>query len=543
MKGIDSYRLVRGWLFLLLIAFLGWTSVVLAGNSRWQREEVDWRVTGGGRIKAVRYPKDKAPKMSAGEKGRQPKRFRKRELGPEELSRLAPLAHKFSAEESNIPVFASVIDSPPVDGFVPWIVVAITDERSDELEFDAIPTSSVIGDYLTSNPETDYAIGIFDTGASAHVMGNAAAVQAGLFSADLITSNIIEISGVTGSVEAWVSQPLGLFVDGLGALDSSGQLIDTSGMVGETNVSIAVGQGGSPDLPTAIGSPLSVYFTASFRNDQEVTIVRDGNEFTSPDIRLYEQDDPCIPEYFNIIPLELRPLGGYSVQYIPSLDDIFEFPPASPSTIIGNLSQSVFFVHSVDLVEGDNSAIDKDRFMFDTGAQITVIGSRVAARLALDIYEPEFEVEIQGVTGDTIMAPGFYIDSLEIPALGEWLSFTDVPVILLDVYSPEGGTADGIIGMNLFVNFNFVLRGGGMFLQDDPTVEFELIGIIGDIVPEDGDGEVNFLDLAEFADHWLETQTSPNWNPQCDMSPQSFPDGKVDFSDYAVLAQNWSGSD
>ncbi len=543
MKGTDSYRLVRGWLFLLLIAFLGWTSVVLAGNSRWQREEVDWRMTGGERIKAVRYPKDKAPKMSAGKRGRRPQRFRKRALGPEELSRLAPLAQKFSAEEGNIPVFASVIDSPPVDGFVPWIVVAITDERSDELEFDAIPTSSVVGNYLTANPETDYAIGIFDTGASAHVMGHAAAVQAGLFSADLITSNIIDISGVTGSVEAWVSQPLGLFIDGLGALDSSGQLLDTSGMVGETNVAIAVGQGGSPDLPTAIGSPLSVYFTASFRNDQEVTVVRDGDEFTSPDIRLYEQDDPCIPEYSNIMPLELRPLGGYSVQYIPSLGDIFEFPPASPSVIIGNLSQSIFFVHSVDLVEGNNSAIDKDRFMFDTGAQITVIGSRIAARLALDIYEPEFEVEIQGVTGDTIMAPGFYIDSIEIPALGEWLSFTDVPVVLLDVYSPEGGTVDGIIGMNLFVNFNFVLRGGGMFLQDDPTVEFELISIIGDIAPEGGDGEVNFLDLAEFANHWLETQSSPNWNPQCDMSPQPVPDGKVDFSDYAVLTQHWSGSD
>jgi len=97
--------------------------------------------------------------------------------------------------------------------------------------------------------------------------------------------------------------------------------------------------------------------------------------------------------------------------------------------------------------------------------------------------------------------------------------------------------------MNLFVNFNFVLRGGGMFLQDDPTVEFELISIIGDIAPEGGDGKVNFLDLAEFANHWLETQSSPNWNPQCDMSPQPVPDGKVDFSDYAVLTQHWSGSD
>jgi hypothetical protein len=94
--------------------------------------------------------------------------------------------------------------------------------------------------------------------------------------------------------------------------------------------------------------------------------------------------------------------------------------------------------------------------------------------------------------------------------------------------------------MNLFVDYNFVFRGGGMFLQDDPTVEFELIGIVGDIAPEGGDRMVNLLDLAEFADHWLELSTSPNWNPQCDMFPQSAPDGRIDFFDFTVLAQHWA---
>jgi len=540
MKCFDLYRLVRGCLLLLLISFVGWASVVQAGQADWQRQQVNWHITGGGRIKAIYYPKNKAPAMLAGRKGRWPKKFRRQALGPEAVFRLAPLAQKFTTEKFTTPIFASVIDSPPIDGFVPWVVVAITDERSDELELDAIPRASVVGNYLTANPESDYAIGIFDTGASAHVIGNAAAIQAGLFSADLITSNTCTIFGVTGSVDAWVSQPIGLFIDGLGAVEPSGLLLDTTGMVGETNVSIAVGQGGSPDLPTAIGSPMSVYFTASFRNDQQVTVIHDGDEFSGPDIRLYESDDPCIPDYSNIIPLELRPLGALSVQYIPSLEGMFEFPPASPSVIIGNLSQSIFFVHSVDLTDGDKSTIDKDRFIFDTGAQITVVGSRVAARLALKPYEPEFEVEIQGITGDIIMAPGFYIDSIQIPALGEWLSFTDIPVVLLDVFSPEGGTADGVIGMNLFVNYNFVFRGGGLFLQDDPTVEFELIGIVGDIAPEDGDRMVNLLDLAEFADHWLELSTSPNWNPQCDMFPQSAPDGRIDFFDFAVLAQHWA---
>jgi predicted aspartyl protease len=119
--------------------------------------------------------------------------------------------------------------------------------------------------------------------------------------------------------------------------------------------------------------------------------------------------------------------------------------------------------------------IDKDRFMLDTGAQVTVIGTRIAARLRLDPAEPDFEVEIEGVTGDVVMTPGFYIESIEIPALGNWVTFKNVPVVLLDVSSPEGGTLDGIIGMNLFSEFNLVLQGGGLSMEEDPFLAFEPI--------------------------------------------------------------------
>jgi hypothetical protein len=142
------------------------------------------------------------------------------------------------------------------------------------------------------------------------------------------------------------------------------------------------------------------------------------------------------------------------------------------------------------------------------------------------------------VTGDVIMAPGFYIDVVDIPALGEWLSFTNIPVVLLDVPSPEGGTVDGIIGMNLFNDLNFVLRGGGLFLQDDPSVEFKII-VIGDIAPAGGDGKVDYLDLAELAAHWLETSSSPSWNPLCDLAPRRNPDGIINFLDFAVMAEHW----
>ncbi len=530
---------IQIWLVLLLTTVLCWTSVAQAVRPGWKRQEVNWRTTGGARIKAIHYPLGKKLPIPTKQDNHQQKQIHKKLIPPEANSRLG-----LFAQDLTTPIYATVIDSPPIGGFVPWIAVSVTDRRSAELEFEAIPSASVVGRFLTSNPQVDYAIGIFDTGASAHVMSGAGATRVGLFdhTPDLITSNLIEVYGVTGSVDVWVSQPIGLFIDGLGAIDSNGLLPDNSAMVGQTNVSISVGDPiDSPNLPTAIGTPLSVFFTTVFNNEQQITVTLDNEEFTGPDLLFYENNDPCIPNYSNVIPLELRPLGAVSVQYLPSLEGLFEFPPASPSTIIGNLSQSLFFVHSVDITEGENTAIDKDRFMFDTGAQVTVIGSRIAARLQLDTSNPEFEEEITDVTGATTMVPGFYIDSIEIPALGEWLSFTNVPVILLDVASPEGGTLDGIIGMNLFVEFNLVLRGGGLFLQDDPTLEFKLIQtpIIADIAPQGGDGIVDFLDFAALAKSWLATPTSPNWNPKANIAPSSSPDSSIDILDLAVFTEFW----
>jgi predicted aspartyl protease len=540
MERINKYVGIRAWLFVSVITLL--SSIVVQGSqSGWKREEVDWQISGRSRIKAVRYPDEKPLSTLSRTNVPKPVVIEKRRIGTESVS---ALSKDSLATETSETIY--VIDSPPVDGFVPWIVVSVTNERLADLELDAIPETSIVGSYPSGiDPQSDYAIGIFDTGASAHVMGYADATRAGLLSnfSRFITSNTITIGGVTGIVDAWVSQPLAVFVDGLSAIDEQGLIVDTSGMVGESNVAIAVGQnpGSGPDLPTAIGSPLSVFYTTVINHDRQVTVQQDGEDFTGPDIHIYEHDDPRIPSYQNVVPLELRPAGATSVQYVPSLEGFFEFPPASPSVIIGNLSQSLFFVHSIDLVEGPQRAIDKDRFMLDTGAQVSVIGSRMAARLALNPSSPDFEVEIQGVTGEVVLAPGFYIDSLEIPALGEWLSYTNVPVILLDVSSPEGGTLDGIIGMNLFVSFNLVLRGGGLFLEDDPVLEFEVISSVvnADIAPIPGDGVVDYQDLAVLAEAWLTSSDATTWDPQADIAPPLLPDGMIDFLDYAVLAEHW----
>jgi predicted aspartyl protease len=474
------------------------SSIALADRTEWKRDEVNWRAGQGSRIKAVHHPEGQdLPQGRA--QVRAPRRKKNAQRDVRTAGRLsAATLGNAAAPASAVFGYDIEVNSPPVDGFVPWITVSVTNKTAGELNFEAVPRDSVVGNYPAGvDPDADYLIGLYDTGASAHVMGYGAARQSGIYSGGLVTGNETIISGVTGSVYASITYPLGVFIDGLHTIDTATMRMDRSSMKGQSNVSIVVGQnpGNLPDLPTAIGSPMSVYYTAVIYNDRPLTVEHEGEIYTAPDIRIYEQGDSRIPEMPNKIPLELRPLGAISVQYMPTLDlggfggglgggldDILggigggsDFPPASPSIIMGNSSQSLFFVHSVDLYNNDKSAMDKDRFMLDTGAQVTVIGTRIAARLRLDPATPDFEVEIEGVTGDVVMTPGFYIESIEIPALGNWVTFKNVPVVLLDVSSPEGGTLDGIIGMNLFSEFNLVLQGGGLSLEEDPFLAFEPI--------------------------------------------------------------------
>lgn len=532
----------RGWLSSILAGVTLLTSVVWAARPGWQQHNVDWLGGPCGRIKSISVPQGGTLPLWA--KPRDGEYASPRKAGPS--GEPAVGFGLFSGESATLSNLANVIEAPPIAGFVPWIAVAVTNTRSDDADWVAQTHSSIVGTHLTNSPETNFAIGLFDTGASFHLMSYAAAQRTGIYASNLLTPNTVEIIGATNSAFALVSHPLALFVDGLAAIDPNTMTVDESNMVGQSNVSIVVGDEPTPDLkdlPTAIGSPMSVNFVTAIFNDRPITLTYDGNDYASPDIRFYEHEDPCIPDLPGTIPLTLIPSGAVNIQYIIDLEAIidFVFQPGQPSIIVGNLGQSLFFVGSVDLHDGARSAIDKSRFMLDTGAQITVISSGIASRLGLDPAKSDFEVEIEDATGEITIQPGFYVDSLELPALGEWLSFTNVPVVLLDVASPEGGTLDGIVGMNLFVDFNLVLHGGGLLGQGPPSLEFERIParLAADIAPPQGDGVVDWLDFAALAQAWLSSAGQPNWYPKADLAPPGAPDGIVDYLDLAVLAESW----
>ena len=139
-------------------------------------------------------------------------------------------------------------------------------------------------------------------------------------------------------------------------------------------------------------------------------------------------------------------------------------------------------------------------------------------------------------------APGFYIDSLTIPAVGEWLEFMNVPVIILEISSPEGGKLDGIIGMNLFTEYNLIFRGGGIFLEEDPRMEFEKIStgpVAGDIGPEIRDGQVDLVDYSVFSQTWMATDIDGNWNADADFVPTGTSEGVINIEDLSMFAEYW----
>jgi len=541
---MSKVRVSRFGFFVFFLVFIFCGLVFGSPRKGWKRKDVDIRAGNGRRIRGIYYPEGKEVFTRADGKGRLKKR-RQGGLSPSsEPSVGFETAVKSSSSGGGVSV--NIIDSPPIDGFIPWIAVSASNDRFDESEmnFFAEKQLSVSGTLLPDDPANDFAIGLFDTGASAHVMGYEASRTLNV-EGIYLTDNEIEVTGVTGSVDLWISEPLGLFIAGLNAINPDGTL-NTSALKGEKNVSIAVGQlpvDDNPDLPTAIGSPMSVFFTTVIDNENEVTISYCGEDYSAPAIEIYDNNDfASVPDYPIDVPLELRPLGAAAVGYFPyDLEDIINldisFTPSSPSVVMGNSMQSLFFVHSVDLSDNGYTATERERFMLDTGAQVTVIGLRVAARLGLDRNAPEFYVDIEGVTGEVSEVGGYTIDSLTIPAMGEWLRYTNVPVILLDIASPSGGTLDGIIGMNLFTEYNMVLRGGGMFLEDDPMLELERIVFernVADIWPEEGDRKVDLHDFAVCAEDWLSGAGS-----DCDIAPIGDVDSEVDILDLAVLAENW----
>jgi hypothetical protein len=274
-----------------------------------------------------------------------------------------------------------------------------------------------------------------------------------------LTPNTFPVGGVGGSVDIDVTMPVGFFMHGLQALGAGGSL-QPPVTHGQGNFAAGANSlfnaGQSNNVPTVIGAPMLAYFGAYVRNSQRIETQVCGRAVSSPAVTFFTEPElPAVTNLGHKIFLQLLPEGGgLFVQYVPDVFGFDSFDPLLPSFIVAGLGSALFFTAS-DVVLSEGASTSRGKMMVDSGAQATILGRVAAAELDLDLAHPDFEVDVQGI-GGIVTAPGFVVDQLRVPAEGGAVVWTHVPLIVLDVGGPTGGSLYGVFGANLLAYRDWV---------------------------------------------------------------------------------------
>lgn len=433
---------------------------------------------------------------------------------------------------------------PPFIGFSPLIAVVASDEHSNmDFDFEHRLVSGYKGRPLRSPTERNYVIGLLDTGAQVHLIFQAGAEALGIVG-PYLSPNTFPVGGTGGLMYTQITRPIGIFAAGLSAINDSGTL-DLSKVVGHTNVCALIGPalGCNEEYVRAlVGLPMLAFYKSIIRQDLPRRVTMADKVYISPDVELTDRISPKPSEYQYKIPIQITGLGPVTTASYygwPDLDDLFgPIEPLTP-TMLSMFSLSFptggALFTQIGVLEGGPGPLNPMQLisvMVDTGAQASIISPNVAAKLSLPL-EPDFVVNVCGIGGLT-EAPGYFVDYVRINALGGALEFSNVPFIVLDVGSAEGGALDGILGTNVFWNRNIIIEPsltGSGFIHVSRPVSYAFIDL-------DGDGLVTLKDFAVLAMLWGANSDDPSWNPACDL----FADDLIDYKDLAAFCDSWRTS-
>jgi hypothetical protein len=430
---------------------------------------------------------------------------------------------------------------PPLAGFSPLVVITTSDEYvpSDDL-YEHELEGSYVGSPLNPPVEENYIIGVFDSGAEVDLIAGSSAQKLGLTGSQL-SGYTFPIGGVGGTIYADISEPIGIFACSLGAIDSAGQL-NQNFLVGHSNVATIVAPEISCEetgeaITGVIGTPFLSFYTTVIRNDFPRKVHVNGQNISSPDVEILEQNDPLIPEYSHKIAMSISGLAT-SAGYYPG--EILELPTglASPTLLTavpGTLPTGGKFIATLFVLEGEPgplNPVQEMRVMLDTGAQSSIITPAMAANLSLPL-EGDFTVDVCGVGGLEPNVPGYYVDYVKINALGGALEFSNAPFVMLDlqIQDAAGNFLDGVLGMNFFWNRNLIFQpnlfGSGFLHVSDPVpygnADFNF------------DGNVNLIDFSMMASAWMSQSPEPEYLPVCDI----YLDSLIDIMDLQAFLTHW----
>jgi hypothetical protein len=365
-------------------------------------------------------------------------------------------------------ITAMPLSSPPINGFVPRLVFGLTDEDNPDNELFAAEVAS----YTAGSPPPGavrlpggsgtYRIATFDTGSQAHIISLGDAPAFNFSGNNLDAGTEAQLAGANGSEFASITKPLGVYTTGLANASAVGSTISASGLLrGQTNTAILYATDPDSVLPNVIGAPILAQYQVAIRNSQPQTLQVGATTYRSPNVTMTPLETaPAFPSNYSRLTLEVLSPNGVSptASYIPTISGNFEFVPSTP-TFWSSLHADV------DLTDSGNAVNDR-QFLFDTGAQVTVLSQDTAAEVGIysageNPSTPEFFVDVEGV-GGTQQVPGYYLDTFSVMTNGGPITWKDVPVLVLDLIDPRDGVgyAPGILGMNLFTDRDLILNGG-----------------------------------------------------------------------------------
>jgi hypothetical protein len=365
---------------------------------------------------------------------------------------------------TNTSAFAAV----PLGGFIPFVGIGLTDQFKDGDSLD--PTffitdqeTSMVGTPLTGNVSPFHDLALLDTGAATHILTPQASGINGfnIDGNDFDGTNTQIIGGATGQQVLDINDPLAIFAAGLGDRASAGSslVMNTAAFRGQSSVATLSARTGWT-LPNILGLPMAAQHSITIKNSEPQIFTLGGRTVRTPQVEFGDIGEGG-GGILRRAPLKLRPGASFIAGplYIQNIDFFSEDPPhenpLSP-TIVEN---GGLFV-DVDMANDSRSFQDKE-FLFDTGADMTVVSEITAARLGFDpvLDTPDFILEVEGSGGVSAGIPGFYIDELNIDTVGGTFTLHNVPIAVLDVTNPNdpGNVIDGIIGMHLFTGRDLVI--------------------------------------------------------------------------------------
>ena len=264
--------------------------------------------------------------------------------------------------------------------------------------------------------------------------------------------------GINGRVIGDVSQPGAVLVGGFQDFTINVDVetfefdvgISTSPTRAVPGIQAFVGSlDGSPNLPTLAGTPIHKPSDA-FPGGSAAHVSFSGIDFAAS---LGLTGQLFIPTFDLVTPGQtlIAKAGSTQPAVIPliplGVDNYGN--EGSDITVVPNPT-----VAGVGLgVAGGSRHVTASSMLFDTGAQVSLISTGLAAGLGLDLGNPETSISVKGAAGDPVAIPGFTLGEIVLGAaidgseVDDTLRFLDVPVYVYDIGVPG---LDGILGMNLF---------------------------------------------------------------------------------------------